>query len=153
LARRKSTPEGAAAELYSLLEIVTADGRLSDEEVRELAEWLNANRSIVMPKLETLRALAEQILADGVITTIERRELQKAVERILPLDARQTAKERRAAADAVDKLNQRAEREAERVLRLANRPVTRPSFMVAGVLYEDRAAIVDAYAREGDAYS
>ena len=82
-----------------------------------------------------------------------RKKQQKAVERVLPAELRRQAKERRQAIENLEKARSRAEKTAqtdkERGLRELNRPVSSANFMVAGVTYEGRDAVVDRFASVG----
>lgn len=152
--REGYTESGVVAELLTLLETVTADGTISEEEARELNEWLEANRNDAnLPGIEFLRITVTQILADGKVTPEEKTALYKAVERVLPREARRLAKERRGAVESLEKETQRAEREAQREAerreREGNRPMAAANFMVVGVPYEGRAEVVRCYASEG----
>ena len=158
-ARRRSLPkqatnDGIVAELLMLLETVTADGRISEEEVTSLQAWLQDNALSDLPGIEFLRTTVREILADGKVTPEERTALYKAVELILPAEARRKAKERRRAVQALEKEKARAEKIAsatlERKARAHKRPVASVNFMVAGVSYEGRADVIARYASEGD---
>lgn len=151
--RKGATQEGLVAELIGLLEGVTADGVISDEEVEQLRRWLNWNRNGKLPGIEFLSTLIEQILLDGKVTDEERKVLYQAVERILPPESRANAKARRQAFDlaskaaaADEKLARRTEEAAERA---KNRVAASFDFMMAGVTHDNRAAIVDKYLSVG----
>jgi hypothetical protein len=151
---RKHTDSGIVAELLMLLETVTNDGTITDNEAHEIAEWLEANRAeSSIPGIEFLRTTVREILADGKVSTEERTALYKAVERVLPLEARRGARERRTALDVLGKARARSHREAERQRareeRERNRPVIGANFMVAGVLYANRGNVVEQFAAEG----
>jgi hypothetical protein len=151
---RSATDDGIVAELLSLLETVTADGRITEDEIKALHTWLDDNAATGLTGIEFLRTTVNEILADGVVTADERTAVYKAVERVLPPEARRGAKERRGAVALVEKSAARAEkekaREQARNERLRNRPLASANFMVAGVLYEGRGAIVDRLASAGD---
>lgn len=150
-----SCREGIAAELVSVLESVTADGKLTDDEVRYLKDWLDTPISDApeLPGLSFLRSTIQLILEDGVITAEEKVALYKAVEKVLPPDLRRSASERRRSAELIDRELARAQkatqREEETRLKKLNRPICRFNFLVAGVLYEGRAAMVERYAESG----
>jgi HIRAN domain-containing protein len=151
--RAGATEPGIAAELLMLLETVTADGHISDTEAVELRDWLDLNRESNLPSIEFLRTTLFHILADGRVTTEERKALHLAVERVLPVELRQSVKAKRQATELVEKAQQREERTAERNRtaeeRERNRRIDSANFMVAGVSHEGRASIVDRFLRVG----
>ena len=79
------------AELLSLCRSVTADGRLTAEELDGLRQWLNEAESAQMPAAKHLRCVIRKVLADGKITPDEYKEVHRAVEAALPFDARRQA--------------------------------------------------------------
>jgi len=78
-------------ELLSLCRSVTADGRLSPEELTALRQWLDHAAAAEMPALGHLRLVIERVLADGRITPEEYQEVHRAVESVLPFEHRQHA--------------------------------------------------------------
>jgi hypothetical protein len=99
------TEEGAA--LLALLGRVIEDGRLSDEEVKDLAAWLEQTvPESAIPGVQFLREEIAGVLADGVITDSERRLLRNAVLRVLPPIDRERAKSRVADAVAQERQDQ-----------------------------------------------
>ncbi|MSV29443.1 MAG: hypothetical protein EXQ52_11990 [Bryobacterales bacterium] len=154
--RRNATGSGIEAELLMLLETVTADGTINDDEAQELQSWLESNRDSGLPAIDFLRTTLEQILADGRITTEERKALQKAVERALPTELREKAKGRRVAAELLGKARAQEDQEDKAAARARateererNRPVHSVNFLVADVVYEGRSESVDKYLRSG----
>ena len=128
----------SGAELLALCQALTEDGRLTDIEIGQLSQWLSSHRDSDLPAIDFLVKTVEQILADEVVTPSERRELYRAIERVLPSEARHLAVEKRRESVA-------AEREKE----LAARPLESVDFMTAGVRYEDRAEVVRQFVRAG----
>ncbi len=145
---------GVGAELLTLCQTVTADGVLTDPEVTELRAWLEANRAHDLPAIAFLVATLERILADGRVTRDERKELYAAIEKVLPPEARQDAATQRKSVEAAEKDQTRREREEqkqqERAERERQRPVYRANFMVAGVHYEGRPAVIRRHVDDGD---
>lgn len=137
----------AGAELIYLCQAYTQDGRLADEEISALRQWLVDQRESDLPALAFLTTTVEQILADGIVTPAERTALYKAIEMVLPPDIRVSVRGTRAAAEAVAKEEARQQRDAARD---RNRAINSWDFMVAGVLYEGRAAVVTQHANERD---
>ena len=143
--RRNATQGGVAAELVNLLETVTADGRITDDEVAALRTWLDDNRASDLASIEFLRATLDQILADGVVTPEERKAIHKAVERVLPREVRARSRGVREASALLEKTRLREEKAAVREERARNRSVGSFNFMVAGVTYQGRADLIDKY--------
>jgi hypothetical protein len=138
--RQRETEAGA--ELLNLIQTVTEDGHLSDEEVEQLRDWLRANEDAELPARDHLHAMVEQVLRDGQVTDNERRELYRALETVLPPDLRPIAKLRRQEREAEDRERRKDEKARDRE---RNTPIARFNFMVAGVRHEGRAAIVARY--------
>lgn len=89
------------AELLSLLQSVTADGRIDQAEITGLRQWLHDAEAAEMLPARYLRTIIERVLADGQITAAEYAELYRVVEAVLPIEARgQAVAARRAAATA-----------------------------------------------------
>jgi hypothetical protein len=151
--RKDATSEGIIAELVSLLDDVTADGVITEAEARHLHQWLQDNADLTLKGVEFLRTCLNHVLQDGKITAEERLEVYKSVERILPQELKRGARERRAATETMEKARVRSEKaeakELERAERERNRPTGSANFMVAGVLYERRAELVDRFAAVG----
>jgi len=76
--------EKTAKDLLALLENVSADGRLSDDEIHKLDSWLKAVRAENLPALTFLRGKVENVLADRVIIEDERRAIVAAILRVMP---------------------------------------------------------------------
>jgi hypothetical protein len=90
------------AELLSLCQSVTADGRLTPAELDALRRWLREAESVEMPAAKHLRGVIGKVLADGKITPDEYREVHRAVEAVLPFDARRQAMSARLEVEAAD---------------------------------------------------
>jgi hypothetical protein len=171
---------GVGAELLALCQAVTDDGYLSKDEVVELRRWLKDNRDGDLPAIAFLSETVERIIADHRITREERHELYRAIELVLPPDARKEAVDARREAESEREYRERLERESngraertaavrERRPRSAREAASRPpkpktkreptesvsplatsKFMVAGVHHEGRAAVIEQFADEGD---
>lgn len=87
--------DGIGAELFSLCQGITADGKLSKDEVVALGLWLRENRDAPLPGIAFLSETLNKIIADGQVTREEQRELLEAIEKVLPPDARKEAKSAR----------------------------------------------------------
>lgn len=136
---KKELQSAIAIDLIALCETMTADGRITDEEVAGFRQWLQDNRSADLPAIGFLIMTVEQILADGQITDEERRELYKAVERVLPPETRQKAKLARIDAEGKDR------RAAD-----LRRPTLNIDLIVVGTRYEGRDQVIADHARVGD---
>jgi hypothetical protein len=144
----------SALELLSLLQTITEDGRVLDEEVAALRAWLDENAASELPAVAHLREVVSAVLRDGVVTPEERAWVQSAIETVLPREERQLAATRRREAAAETRAagaEERARAKAEaREQAHRRRPLARFDFMVAGVSYEGRAKAVRANCREDD---
>jgi hypothetical protein len=130
------------AELLSLCQAATADGILEPEEIAGLRQWLQDADAAQMPPARYLRIVIDRVLADGRITPEEYAEVYRAVESVLPFDARTAA---HAAWDSA---------QSDRVVPVAAEasaaaPGLDLSFMVAGVRAAERPALIAAEAAVG----
>jgi len=119
------------AELLSLCQTITKDGQLSPQEVADLRAWLDERQAEELPALAHLRGTLAPVMEDACITPDEYLELYRAVETVLPPEARREAV---AARQAVQR---------------QNRPIQSANFMVAGVRYEGRPAVILRDVSEG----
>ena len=150
--------ESAGAELFSLCQGMTADGKVSKAEIVALGEWLNDNQNTPLPGIGLLTETLKRIIADGRVTREESRELLEAIEWVLPPDARKGAKaarrevenQRKAAEKEAAKAEKQEQRrqEFERYQRRA--PEDDFDFMVAGVHHEGRHNLVSRYLNARD---
>jgi hypothetical protein len=106
----QASAQGAA--LLELCRAATADGHFSPEELAALRQWLAEADFAAMPAARYLRSIVEKVLADGKITADEYRQVHRAVESILPIDARLEALAAREQAEAADAAAARAARSA-----------------------------------------
>ena len=102
----QSSVQGAA--LLDLCRAATADGRFSPDELAALRQWLAEADFAAMPAARYLRSIVEKVIADGKITPEEYKQVYRAVESILPIDARLQAMAARQDAEAADEANARA---------------------------------------------
>ncbi len=138
------------AELLSLCQTVTADGRLAPEEIAGLQQWLGDAAAAEMQAARFLRGVIEHVLADGRITPEEYQEVYRAVEAVLPFEARQQAHAARQHAESSD-LSARAPATtvtaAVAGAAQANpAPILDVTFMVAGVRQDGRPALIEQHA-------
>ncbi|HEX7114216.1 MAG TPA: HIRAN domain-containing protein [Steroidobacter sp.] len=138
------------AELLSLCESVTADGKLAPEEAQGLREWLQEAGAADLPAATYLREVIERVLADGRITRDECREIYRAVETVLPPEVRRQAAAARREVETAERETARAARERARDERRRNVQIAAANFMVAGVRHEGRGKIIARYANVGD---
>jgi hypothetical protein len=101
-------------ELLVLCQSVTSDGRLSPQELAGLKQWLSDAETAAMPAAKHLRGVIQKVLSDGKITPDEYREVHRAVEAVLPFDARRQAMDARLAVEAAEAAAARAARAAGR---------------------------------------
>lgn len=131
------------AELLVLCQSITEDGSLSKVEILALRKWLKTNRSSDLPAINFLATTIERIIADGIVTKEESSELYKAIETILPPEARREAKDQRKLVEAEEKAKDREKLQQSRPLQSLN-------FMVAGVHYEGRPDVIEEHVNAGD---
>ena len=91
--------EPEALDLLALLQTVTSDGRLLNQEIRAIDDWLADHAASTMPAVAYLRTAVQTVLHDCRVTADERAWLQTAVETVLPREERQIAVRRRRAAE------------------------------------------------------
>lgn len=138
------------AELLSLCESVTADGKLAPEEAQGLREWLDDADAAELPAASYLREVVARVLADGQITPEECREVYRAVEAVLPPEVRRQATAARKEIEATQREEAKAAREQEREERRRDVQIAAANFMVAGVRHEGRGEVISRYANAGD---
>jgi hypothetical protein len=138
------------AELLSLCESVTADGKLAPEEAQGLRDWLDETDAAELPAASYLREIVERVLADGQITPDECREIYRAVEAVLPPEVRRQATAARREVESAERVEAKAAREHEREERRRDVQIAAANFMVAGVRHEGRGEVIARYADAGD---
>jgi hypothetical protein len=130
---------------------VTADGRLAPEELEGLQQWLHDADAADMPAVKYLRTSIERVLADGRITPEEYREVYRAVEAVLPFEARKQALAARQEVETAAAAGARVEHAArQRGIPVADTAMATVTFMVAGVRQEGRPEIIERHARPND---
>jgi hypothetical protein len=143
------------AELLSLCQTVTADGRLAPEEIAGLRDWLSDAEAAEMQAARFLRGVIERVLADGRITAEEYQEVYRAVEAVLPFEARQQAHAAREMAESADRsTHAQAAAAQDSVAGRATAepmPIVDVTFMVAGVRQQGRPALIEQRAPVGTA--
>jgi hypothetical protein len=77
---------GTARELLTLLRAISADGRLSDEEIQLLGDWLERTQEKDLPALKYLRVLVENVLRGRTVTETDRHDLVHAILNVMPED-------------------------------------------------------------------
>jgi hypothetical protein len=141
-------------ELISLCQSFTEDGSLSGEEIHDFRAWLESNESSDLPAIGFLVETVKEVLADGKVTKEERQAVYTALETVLPPDIRKDAAARRRAVETEEKNQQRVLRDQakqeKREEREQNKTLGSWNFMVAGVRYENRPALISQYVRADD---
>jgi hypothetical protein len=98
--------------LLGVLEKISHDGRLTDNEIQSLGTWLQKAAAVSeLPGIHFLREEVESILSDGEIVDGERNLLVKAILRVLPADRREEVKARFDQIKADEKEREKAEKE------------------------------------------
>ncbi|HEY1603175.1 MAG TPA: HIRAN domain-containing protein [Pirellulales bacterium] len=127
---------------------------MSKDEVLELAAWLRQNRHADLPGIAFLTETLSRIIADGHISRDEQRELLEAIEKVLPPEARRTAKAARKSVEVKHKAAEKAAKDEQRRRELEEHlrrsPVDDFDFMVAGVHFEGRHSIIAQCLSVGD---
>jgi hypothetical protein len=134
----------AGVELISLCQTVTQDGRLDETELSLLQGWLDANQGAGFPSINYLATVLKQVLTVGTITDDQLCIVYKAIEKILPPDVRETARNARHKLEVIERARLDLERPTRRDVR-PDRWTASPDyfdFMVAGVRHENRAVII-----------
>jgi hypothetical protein len=143
------------AELLSLCQTVTADGRRFPPAPAGLRQWLGDADAAELQAARFLRGVIERVLADGTITAEEYQEVYRAVEAVLPFEARQQAHAVRAQVESSDRVAQaRAAAGSDAhggAARAEVAPIVDVTFMVAGVRQGGRAALIERHASVGQA--
>jgi hypothetical protein len=150
--------EAAGAELFSICQGMTADGKVSKDEIVTLGEWLNDNQNGSLPGISFLTETLRRIIADGRVTRDEQRELLEAIEKVLPREFRKDArlarreveKKRKSAEKVAAKAAREQQRQQEREQWRQRAPEDEFDFMVAGVHFDNRRTIISRYVNSGD---
>jgi hypothetical protein len=146
--------DGIGAELFSLCQGITADGKLSKDEIVALGLWLHDNRDTQLPGIALLSETLNRIIADGRVTRDEQRELMEAIEKVLPPETRKSAKAARKAVEAKRKADEQAardeKRKREREREWRRWPEDEFDFMLAGVQFEGRQRLIERFVKVGD---
>lgn len=139
-----------AVELVDLLENITADGKIDAREARMLHEWLDDRDVAELPSIGYLRTILDHVLQDNQITQAECLEIYKAVEKVLPAEARREAKNRRQAVETIARLQKQKDKANAVMTRRRSTPVKTANFMVAGVSHDGRAGVIQKFVAAGD---
>ena len=128
----------AGVELIELCSTITENGRLLDPAIEALKEWSERYRDADFPSRELLTDKVWRAITVGAISDADRAELQVAIERVLPPEARHTPKSvrsfARVAADQIDR----------------NAPIDTYEFLMADTRVEGRSTAISRYAFNGD---
>jgi hypothetical protein len=144
--------EGAAADLVALLQSTTADGKITTAEIKELHRWIRQNSECGLPAMHFLKETIESICADGRVSDVEREELAKAIERVLPPEMRDFARQRRRLGALAEKERRRQDAQAAAIAEAAaaarRAPIFEFDFLVAGVAYEQRSLVTETMSED-----
>lgn len=140
--RRSLSDSDEGIELLVLLKEITADGKISNDEIVAMREWASHVEDSDVPQVRKLATVILHVCEDGVITSDERQFVFKTIESVLPPEDRAIARFRRQQAvkdeKALQKEVQRRADEEARQKELANEPVEEFETFVAGTRYENR---------------
>jgi len=130
----KQQASDAGVELIELCSTITEDGRLLDHEIAALREWSERNRDVELPARSLLSEKIKRALTVGVISDADRTELQVAIEKVLPPEARHTPRSQPRIPESVGR----------------NLPLDTYEFLVADTCKDDRSTVIARYAVNGD---
>lgn len=149
----KQLEESAALELLTILQLIVDDGYVSDSEIGELKAWSVRHPNSQLPGALFLNQLVSRILADGVVTDDERKELLAGIEKVLPPDVRSLIVGRRREKAAAERASAKEAKEAERQQRREekerNRRIDAYDIMIAGATKEHHQDNIDSSVRPG----
>lgn len=89
---KKQLATAVGVDLLAMCQSITSDGSISSAEASALKRWLSNNADHDLPGISHLVPVVDRILADGIVTADEERELYSAIEAVLPPDIRGVAK-------------------------------------------------------------
>ncbi len=140
--RRSLSDSDEGIELLVLLKEITADGKISNDEIVAMREWASHVEESDVQQVRKLATVILHVCEDGVITTDERQFVFKTIESVLPPEDRAIAKFRRQQAvkdeTAIERERQRRADEEARQKELAHEPLDEFETFVAGTRYENR---------------
>jgi hypothetical protein len=119
---KKQLQTPAGVELLRLCQSIKSDGKLSKDDIINLANWLSANRQCGLPGVDYLYSVVERIVADKKVSVDEMKELHDAIEKVLPGDARKSVA---ASRKAIEKSKEHKQKEIERAAREAEKQAER----------------------------
>lgn len=149
---RKQVQSGPGAELLHLLSEGAGAGWVSDDQIRNLSQWLRANLDSAIPAVPFLAKLTDELLRDGKIGSDGRHTLRVAVERVLPPDQRDLVKLKRQTIEADERAKAKEAKVAEKQRAREYARLSRPrsfNFMVAGTAHEGRPETIRERVTEG----
>jgi len=124
----------AGIELIELCSTITEDGRLLDREIAALRDWSERHRDLELPSRAFLSEKIKRVITVGAISDSDRAELQVAIERVLPPEARHMPKSSTRLAEAADR----------------NLPLDTYEFLLADTRGDGRSTAIERYAFSGD---
>ena len=99
---KKQLQQESGEALLSLLTEVVSDGKISEDEVRRLRDWIKAAPPSELPAVGFLQEAIDEVIADGVISDADRLDIHLAIERVLPVTERAISKEVREGASEAE---------------------------------------------------
>ena len=108
---KKNLETASGQELLAISKSIKSDGSLSKDEIVNLVNWLNTNKTCDLPAVKYLYSVVKEILADKRISPSEMKELHLAIEKILPPEDRRVAVQRR---KEIEKSAKQKEKDAAR---------------------------------------
>src|SRR5688500_337101 len=99
---KKNIESDVGAELLRILEGITEDGELSDEEIAKLKKWLdNIPSDANMYAISFLKEMITDALQDEFIDQEERDQIHYGILRTLPKEIRETVQDEKLKADRI----------------------------------------------------
>ena len=136
-------------ELLVLLEDITSDGVVSAQEAKSLAAWLATTDTAGIAGIVYLRGILDHVLSDGSVTPEEQKAIYDAIEKVLPVELRREARERRKLALATEKLRIVSANVAQRAEEERKRPRLDLDLIIAGASHGNRQNTISNEVRVG----
>lgn len=148
---KKQVQSGPGAELLRVLSEGAEADWVSDDQIRNLDQWLHTNSNSTLPAVAFLAKLTKEVLSNGQVTGDGRHALRLAIERILPPDQRDLAKFRRRKLEGDERARAKEAKRVQKEIARDYARLSRPrsfNFMVAGTTHEGRAETIREYVAE-----
>ncbi len=132
----KQRANDAALELVEICNTMTHDGRILDEAIAELRDWVRYYSDLELIGRPVVRRTVNRVFQTGHITDAERSELYLNIEKLLPRELQQALRGKRGAPEPAD--------------RARGLSLEAYDFVVSETHYDDRTTAIVRYATPGD---